>query len=185
MHVRGGRKLAEAKLGYAIRIKCVKKGKHMFRNLTKTLFLLSLLTGALALLPRGAQAQVPGPHPAYLHALSDLRMARAYLSEGGWHWDEVQREDEHAVREIDAAIREIKHAAIDDGKNPEDHGPIDVHASWRDRFGRANGLLSQAHHDLDHAEDVPQARGLRDRALMHIDEAQHTVDHAYRTAHWR
>src|SRR6201986_2805951 len=126
----------------------------MSRNLTKSLFLLSLLAGAVALLPRGAQAQVPGPHPAYLHALSDLRMARAYLNEGGWNWDAVRRDDEHAVQEIDAAIREIKHAAIDDGKNPGDHGPIDVHAGWRDRFARANQLLAAAHHDLEHAEDV-------------------------------
>jgi hypothetical protein len=157
---------------------------YMAKLIGKPLLLLSLLVASIVLLPAAAPAQqVPGPHPAYLHALSDLRMARAYLSEG-WQWEAVRREDDHAVAEIDAAIREIKHAAIDDGKNPQDHPPIDAHLGWHDRFARANELLGRAHHDLDHAEDVPEARGLRDRAIMHIDEAHNTVDRAWRTAHW-
>ncbi len=149
----------------------------------KSLLLLSLFAGALALLPCGAQAQVPGPHPAYLHALSDLRLARAYLNDN-WTWEAVRQDDNHAIQEIDAAIREIKHAAIDDGKNLNDHPPVEGHLGPRDRFARANDLLARAHHDLDHAEDVPEARGLRDRALMHIDEAHNTVDRAWRTARW-
>lgn len=156
----------------------------MFKITTKSLLLLSLIAGAAALLPMGAQAQVPGPHPAYLHALSDLRMARAYLHDG-WAWEPVRRDDNHAIGEIDAAIREIKHAAIDDGKNIDDHPAIDAHLGPRDRFARANELLNRAHHDLDHAEDVPEARGLRDRALIHIDEAHNTVDQAWRTAQWQ
>jgi len=155
----------------------------MKRLMTKSLLLLSLLVGSIALFPAASQAQVPGPHPAYLHALSDLRMARAYLSEG-WGWDAVRREDDHAIAEIDAAIREIKHAAIDDGKDLRDHPPVDTRIGWHDRFARANELLARAHHDLEHAEDVPQARGLRDRALLHIDEAHNTVDRAWRTARW-
>ncbi len=156
----------------------------MARSSTKFLLLLSLLTASIALLPAAAQAQqVPGPHPAYLHALSDLRMARAYLNDG-WAWEAVRHEDDHAVAEIDAAIREIKHAAIDDGKNLGDHPPVDMHLGWHDRFARANELLGRAHHDLDRAEDVPQARGLRDRAILHIDEAHNTVDRAWRTARW-
>jgi hypothetical protein len=151
----------------------------------KPLLLLSVLFASIALLPAAASAQqVPGPHPAYLHALSDLRTARAFLHDG-WAWPAVQRDDDHAVAEIDAAIREIKHAAIDDGKSLQDHPPIDAHLGWHDRFARANELLARAHHDLDHAEDVPEARGLRDRAIMHIDEAHNTVDRAWRTAHWQ
>ena len=156
----------------------------MIKLTMKSLFSLCLLFASIALLPATGSAQVPGPHPAYLRALSDLRMARAYLNEG-WQWEAVRRDDDHAVAEIDAAIREIKHAAIDDGKNPQDHPPIDAHIGWHDRFARANDLLARAHHDLDHAEDVPQSRGLRDRAIMHIDEAHRTVDRAWRTAHWR
>jgi hypothetical protein len=131
-----------------------------------------------------SQAQVPGPHPAYLHALSDLRAARAYLGEG-WQWEPVRREDDHAIREIDAAIARIKQAAIDDGKPLSDHPRIDAHLTPQNRFAKANELLYAAHQDLDHAEDVPQSRGLRNDALRHIDEAHHIVDEAVRTARWQ
>jgi hypothetical protein len=161
-----------------------KEESLMSKKLTQSLLLLSIFAGAAALLPRSARAQVPGPHPAYLHALSDLRMARAYLSEG-WGYEAVRRDDDHAVEQIDAAIHDIKQAAIDDGKNLNDHPTIDAHLGWHDRFARANELLARAHHDLDHAEDVPEARGLRDRAIGHIDEAHNTVDHAWRTAQWQ
>src|ERR1700684_4501590 len=83
------------------------------------------LLGISVISPKAASAQqVPGPHPAYLHALSDLRLARAYLDPIAW--PPVQRDEEHAIREIDAAIGEIKRASIDDGKNLEDHPQVDV-----------------------------------------------------------
>jgi len=144
--------------------------------------LLALL-GILFMIPKAAPAQqVPGPHPAYLHALSDLRLARAYLDQIAW--PPVQRDEEHAIREIDAAINEIKQASIDDGKNLEDHPPIDVRMRPDGRFRKALELLDKAHNDTARAEDVPQARGMRDRAVRHIDEAHGTVDNAIRTAHW-
>jgi len=137
-----------------------------------------------AVAPMAANAQqVPGPHPAYLHALSDLRAARHYLHDG-WAWGPVRHDDDAAIGQIDAAIREIKMAAIDDGKGDADPFPIDRGLSPHDRFRKANELLAAAHHDLDHAEDVPQSRGLRDRAIMHIDQAHQIVDNAWRTAHW-
>ena len=132
-----------------------------------------------------AQAQqVPGPHPAYLHALSDLRAARHYLNDG-WAWEPVRAEDNKAIREIDAAINEIKMASIDDGKNINDRFPMDGHLTPQNRFVKANELLYAAHQDLARAEDVPQSRGLRNRALMHVDKAHQTVDQAVRVAHWQ
>jgi predicted metal-dependent hydrolase len=142
------------------------------------------VAGLMLTFVAGGQAQqVPGPHPAYLHALSDLRAARHYLNDN-WTWEGVRREDNAAIREIDAAIDEIKRAAIDDGKGLSDPFRIDAHISPHDRFRKANELLAAAHRDLEHAEDVPQARGLRDRAVGHIDAAHHIVDDAWRTAHW-
>jgi hypothetical protein len=135
-------------------------------------------------LPCIAQAQeVPGPHPAYLHALSDLRAARHYLNDG-WAWAPVRRDDNEAIREIDAAIDEIKRAAIDDGKGLSDPFPIDTGLSPHGRFRKANELLWKAHNDVARAEDVPQSRDLRNRALVHIDRAHDIVDNAERTAHW-
>jgi hypothetical protein len=141
------------------------------------------LVGSLAINPKAASAQqVPGPHPAYLHALSDLRLARAYLDQIAW--PPVQHDEEHAIREIDAAISEIKMASIDDGKNLEDHAPIDVNMRPDGRFRKALELLDKAHNDTARAEDVPQARGMRDRAVRHIDQAHGTVDDAIRRVRW-
>jgi len=160
----------------------------LFRGQWRTVCCQLLVVAAVVILglttaaPAHAQ-QVPGPHPAYLHALGNLRAARAYLAEG-FEWDPVRREDERAIQEIDAAIREIKIAAIDDGKNLNDHPAFDHNLSPHNRFAKANELLSATHQDLAHAEDVPQARGLRDRAIRHVDEAHNTVDHAVEAAHW-
>ncbi len=147
------------------------------------LTMFAALLGISLMTPKAASAQqVPGPHPAYLHALSDLRLARAYLDQIAW--PPVQRDEEHAIREIDAAINEIKMASIDDGKNLEDHPPIDVHMRPDGRFRKALELLDKAHNDTARAEDVPQARGMRDRAVVHIDQAHGTVDDAIRRIHW-
>jgi hypothetical protein len=141
------------------------------------------LVGSLAISPKAASAQqAPGPHPAYLHALSDLRLARAYLDQIAW--PPVQHDKEHAIREIDAAIGEIKMASIDDGKNLEDHPPIDVNMRPDGRFRKALELLDKAHNDTARAEDIPQARGMRDRAVHHIDQAHGTVDDAIRRVRW-
>jgi hypothetical protein len=146
-----------------------------------TMFL--ALLGILVMSPKAASAQqVPGPHPAYLHALSDLRLARAYLNQIAW--PPVQRDEEHAIREIDAAIGEIKQASIDDGKDLADHPPVDVRMRPDGRFRKALELLDKAHNDTARAEDVPQARGMRDRAVHHIDQAHGTVDDAIRRIHW-
>ena len=141
------------------------------------------LLGILAISPKTASTQqVPGPHPAYLHALSDLRLARAYLDQIAW--PPVQRDEEHAIREIDAAIGEIKRASIDDGKNLEEHPPIDTRMRPDGRFRKALELLDKAHNDTARAEDVPEARGMRDRAIVHIDQAHGTVDDAIRRVRW-
>ena len=152
-------------------------------TILKVVLAMAGLMAAAAPLTASAQV-VPGPHPAYLHALSDLRAARHYLHDD-WSWGAVKHDDNAAIREIDAAIGEIKHAAIDDGKGDADPFPIDRSLSPHDRFRKANELLASAHHDLDRAEDVPESRGLRNRALGHIDAAHQIVDNAWRTAQWQ
>lgn len=132
---------------------------------------------SMLLLPLGAGAQMPGRHPGYDHALSDLRYARALL-ETGPQWGRVAHDDQRAVGEIDRAIEEVRHAAMDDGKNAYAHPAVDAHWLPGERLRRAQDVLSKARHDLDHEEDNPSARGLRDRAWMHIDAAQQAVRHA-------
>ena len=111
-----------------------------------------------------------GAHPAYLHALSDLRAARAHIERATGNmrrnWDERV-----AIKEIDAAIREIKEASIDDGKNLNDHPPVDARMDYPGRLRRALELLRRAEKDCMEEEDNGFARGLRARALGHIREA--------------
>jgi hypothetical protein len=116
-------------------------------------------------------AEEPGRHPAYLTALTDLRHARAHLSAPSAS-GRVDDLEQHAVEEIDKAIGEIKHAAIDDGKNLNDHPPVDAQMDRVGRFHRAVELLDKAHRDIAQEEDDPSTHGLRDRALRHIDAAR-------------
>jgi len=127
-------------------------------------------------------AEEPGRHPAYLHALSDLRDARAHL-ERLTPSDRMDDEQQRAIAEIDKAIWEIKNAAIDDGKDLNNHQPVDANMEHGGRYRRALELLDKAHQDVAHKEDDREVRGLRDRALQHIDEAHRIVEHLVAQAH--
>jgi hypothetical protein len=118
----------------------------------------------------------PAQHPAYLHALTDLRHARALLERPAK--PDVKWDENAAIREIDAAINEIKQAAIDDRKPLEDHPPIDAHVNHRDRLRQAQQLLHKAAGDIDEKEDNNWAKGLRGRANMHIRNAENAVNAA-------
>jgi hypothetical protein len=121
-------------------------------------------------------ADNPGKHPAYLHALSDLRDARAHLEH--FSSDPVDHSEEHAIGDIDKAIAEIKHAAIMDGKDIQDHMPVDAHLARTGRFHKALELLDKARRDVSGEEDQPDTQGLQLRVIHHIDEARRSVKHA-------
>lgn len=117
-----------------------------------------------------------GNTPAYLHALSDLRMARCLLvrPNGG----ELKEREKAAVHKIDDAIAEIKRASIDDGKNIADHEPVDPHLPWAGRLRKAQELIDDARRDCRKEEDNPETRGLQMRVLRHLDEAHRHVAEA-------
>jgi len=121
-------------------------------------------------------AAAQGKHPAYLHALTDLRAARAHLDrhDGG----ELRHEEKETIKQINAAIDEIKKAAIEDGKDLDDHPPVDAGLDYPGRLHRARQLLEKAHQDISHEEDNSFAQGLQQRAFEHIDKATHEVDEA-------
>ncbi|HEY0193485.1 MAG TPA: hypothetical protein VGC42_20350 [Kofleriaceae bacterium] len=134
--------------------------------------------------PAAPPAPLPPPpppaaaqHPAYLHALSDLRHARALL-ERPTHGADVRWDENRAISQLDAAIREIKDAAIDDGKPLSDHPAIDTHTSHRDRLNRAIELMDKASRDIEQHEDNAYASGMRGRALGHLTNAIHAVREA-------
>jgi hypothetical protein len=131
----------------------------------------ALLT--ILLLSHSAPAQAQ--FPAYLHAISNLRTARAYLEMDARPKFEGHRR--HAIEEMNKAISEMKKAAIDDGKNPwEAPGPqsggdpaAPIHTALK--------LLDEAHDDVGSGTDSPENRGLQMRSLKHIDEARQALHH--------
>src|SRR5271154_7559468 len=142
----------------------------------KSLSKLMLIVVALLLVIPAALSAKPAPpreHPAYLHALTDLRHARAHLQrpDGG----ELREQEKKAIHEIDEAINEIKKASIEDGKNLNDHPPVDAHMDWAGRLHRALELVDKAHHDVSEEEDNAFAQGLLQRAILHIDKAHHHI----------
>ena len=134
-----------------------------------------LLVLFLALINTPVSAQ-QDRHPAYLHALTDLRHARAHLErpDGG----ELRHEEKDAIHSIDDAINEIKKASIDDGKDLNDHPPVDARLDHAGRLHRALELLNKAHNDISREEDNQFAQGLQQRAMGHIDKAHHHVEEA-------
>jgi hypothetical protein len=124
----------------------------------------SLLAGC------AAPSHPPERHPAYLHALSDLRASRWLIEHRTGDWAQT-RDEVDAVREIDAAINEIKKAAYDDGKNLNDHPQVDERPDYRGRIHAAIDDLKKARSDIAREEDNEYADHLRDRAIRHIDAA--------------
>ena len=144
----------------------------------KTLVKISLIAAALAmLLPLASQKLLAeGHHPRYMHALSDLRFARALLQRpnGG----ELGEQERDAIHEIDEAIHELKVAAIEDGKRLEDHEAVDPHWPWAGRLHKAREVLNRAIGDCSKEEDNPATQGLQARVLEHLHKAHHHVDEA-------
>jgi hypothetical protein len=143
----------------------------------------SMLSALLLLLalPFAANADLPGKHPYYLHALTDLRTARWMLEHRPGD-AAVSAQEDVAVAEIDKAIGEIKRASIDDGKDIHDHPAVDVPPGHPGRLHKARELLRKVHADVDREEDDPMTKGLKDRAVHHIDEAIHATDRALKDA---
>jgi hypothetical protein len=135
--------------------------------------LLGLLSGCVVAPPpppRVVVTQAPDRHPAYLHALSDLRASRWLIEHRPGDWAQTADESE-AVRQIDAAINDIKKAAFDDGKNLNDHPPLDEHPDHRGRIHEALKFMKKARADIAREEDNAYSGGLRNRAIGHIDAA--------------
>jgi hypothetical protein len=149
------------------------------RKFTRYIGLLPLLIliGAAAM---PASADVPGAHPFYQHALTDLRTALWLLNHQPGDRKAYAGED-IAIQETEAAMDEIEHASIDDGKDINYHPTVDVHEQGS-LLLRAIETLHKAHADIDREEDNPEMRDVRHRALEHIDRATRAANQAH--AEW-
>ncbi len=141
-----------------------------------TMMKLAAVAGFAMLAGVTAFADTPGRHPAYLHALSDLRDARAHLEHQGS--DPGDHAEEAAISNIDKALDEIKRAAIMDGKDIHDHMPVDAHLLRRDRFRQAMEILDKAKADVSSEEDQPDTKGLQKRVINLINAARHDTHFA-------
>jgi hypothetical protein len=83
----------------------------------------------------------------------------------------VSANEEVAIAEINKAIGAIKHAAVDDGKNIEEHPSVDLPPDKRGRLHTALELLTKVRADVAREEDDAVTRGLRERPVVHIDAA--------------
>jgi hypothetical protein len=137
-------------------------------------------TGAM-LLPALASADTPGAHPGYLHARSDLRAVRMLLQVR--EEPNVTRHLMMASNEVEAAIREVDHAAAADRKDLRD-SPPPQNMDRRGRFRKIVELLRESRADLGREEDNGWARGWRDAAYRHIDEALEHMHKAAIEQHW-
>jgi hypothetical protein len=141
----------------------------MSRKLSTTVLASLALCASFAALSANA-ADLPGRHPAYLHALTDLRDAR-------WNLEHrpgdaaVSAQEDVAIVETDRAIREAKVAAMEDGKNIEDHPHEDAKIDRPGRLHHALELLEKARNDVAREEDNPETRDLRNRIVEHTDLA--------------
>ena len=120
----------------------------------------------------------PAPHhPAYLHALTDLRDAR-------WNLEHrpgdaaVSTQEDVAIVEIDRAIADAKTAAMEDGKNVYQHPPEDAAMNRHGRLHHAAELLRKARQDVAQGESNGGAVDLRNRVIGHIDIAIQATDRA-------
>ena len=134
-----------------------------------------------AILPIAAHADFPGQHPAYLHALTDLRDARWNLQHRAGDMGVTENED-FAVMEIDKAIGEVKKAAFYDGKDIYDTPHEDAKLNRAGRLHHAVELLRKAEQDVSREEDNPQTQGLQMRVVNHIHEATHAAERALHEA---
>lgn len=134
---------------------------------------------ATALTPLAAHAQWWQQHPAYLHAMSDLREAYWLVEHRDSRDPLAKAEERKAGQEIRAAYQSLKDASIVDRKDIADQPPPDMRFDdRRGRLHRAMDLLRDAHDEVNREEDDPAARGFKKHALKDIDKAARATDAA-------
>ena len=143
----------------------------------KTLASAALGLTAFTLLALAVPAQAQ--HPGYLHALSNLRQARALLQSD--NRSGMREERSRALDEIDRAIQEVRRAVREEGRESRWTPPPATQGDPARPLRSAMTLLDEAHRDVARGVDTSDYRGLQDRALRHIDEAQRSLGRALRS----
>lgn len=128
-------------------------------------------------LPFNAHADMAGRHPAYLHALSDLREARENLQHKAGN-DAVSQQEDKAIAEIDYAAEAVKRIAAADDKGLYNKPHEDATFDHAGRLHHAEDLLRKAHDDLAQQEDNEDAKKLQRHAVTHVTAALRATEAA-------
>jgi hypothetical protein len=159
---------------------CIEKETFMLIRRLPPLVAAVTLAAAIGA-PVAQAADLPGRHPAYLHALSDLRHARWNLTHRPGDAAVSERE-RLAVAEVDRAIAEAMRAAGEDGKNVAQDEHEDAALVHGGPLHHAQDLLIKARQDVAQEEDNPEVRRLQGRIVEHIDRALDATRQAIRDA---
>jgi hypothetical protein len=138
----------------------------------------TLALGAGLIAAQPAMADVPGVHPGYVHALNDLRYARALLQFPA-EWN-VTGHERAATSYVNRAFGDVRQAGIDDGKDVFAPMPVDANLSHRDRLARALVAIQSAHRDINGWETNGAAAGARNAADGDLNAADAQVRAALR-----
>jgi hypothetical protein len=144
--------------------------KNCIKQVTAVFFIVCLSAPFLTL-----AATQNEKHPALLGALQDLRTARWVIQHRGGD-SAVKGQEESAVSHIVAAIDEIKKAAIDDGKNIDDHNFGDALGEKTMTLHKALELLNKAKANIEQGENDPDAAEVKKNSLQHIGMAKEALE---------
>ncbi len=130
-----------------------------------------------AMLSFTASAQVHPQHPHYLEALGGLRDARWLVIHAVISDPAQAKEQRNAVAEIEAAIKEINDASIDDGRNPEyaPHAVDNAAISDKNRLKSAMDYLHAADKNILHKDPNAVSENLQISSHAHIKEAERSI----------
>jgi hypothetical protein len=123
-----------------------------------------------------ANAQAPGQHPEYLHAIRNLRQARGILEGNNFTTPGHAQAATATIHDIDKALDHLKAASKLDDKSLGDVPPPRTDMTAVGRFHQANDLLKAARHDASGPESDPAAVQYRLMALNDIDAALKVVE---------
>jgi len=141
--------------------------------LTYKISTIALVTGLISIcLGQGiALADIPGNHPYYIHARSDLRKAE-WLLETPDEFN-VTEEMRTAAQYVRNAIQDIEVASVLDGKNTNNYPAVDTSLKHRDKFQQIYQLLNRAKQDISREEDNNAVISWRNKAEIDINQAKH------------
>ena len=114
-------------------------------------------------------ADTPGPHPFYLHARTNLRVAERMMNVP----DEpnVMQDLRAAADRVRQAIRLVDEAAVIDRKDVDDSPRVDIFPDRGGRFRAIFQMLEAAKRDLSQTEANLSAVGWRNAAVAKVNEA--------------